>query len=92
MPKSLAELLGIKLDGIPSFAYGIGGKVKSIDSIVKILVHKGHESYTFTIPIKIIMDDYDFPILLGIEGFFDKFVITFDQKNEKVLLKRRTDR
>ena len=92
MPKSIAELLGINLEGNVGFAYGIGGKVKSIESKVKIMVKKGHERYDFSIPVKVILDDYDFPILLGREGFFDRFVITFDQENEKISLKRRTER
>ena len=92
IPKSIADLLGLNLEGEISFAYGIGGKVKSIESSMKILIQKGHERYSFNIPVKIILDDYDFPILLGRAGFFDKFVITFDQENERVLLKRRTEK
>ena len=38
IPKSIAELLGLNLEGEISFAYGIGGKVKSIESSMKILV------------------------------------------------------
>src|SRR3989344_3681097 len=41
----------------------------------------------FRIPVKVILSDYDFPVLLGRAGFFDKFVISFDQAKEKVLLK-----
>lgn len=92
VPKSIAELLGLKLEGEISVAYGIGGKVNSIESLVKISIQKGHERYSFSIPIKVILDDYNFPILLGRLGFFDKFVITFDQENEKVLLKRKTEK
>ena len=90
--KSIAELLGLKLEGDIGLAYGIGGKVKSIESSVKILVQKGHERYSFDMPVKVIIDDYDFPILLGRAGFFNRFVITFDQENERILLKRRTEK
>lgn len=90
IPKSIAELLGLNLDGKVTLAYGIGGKVKSVESSVKILIDKGHERYSFSLPVKIIMDEYNFPVLLGRLGFFDKFVITFDQENERVLLKKRT--
>ena len=92
IPKSIAELLGLSLEGDIEFAYGIGGKVKSIKSTMKILVQKGHERYSLNVPVKVILDDYDFPILLGRAGFFDKFVITFDQENERVMLKRRTEK
>jgi len=80
------------MEGDIGFAYGIGGKVKSIESRVKITVKEGHEKYDFSIPVKVILDNYDFPILLGRAGFFDRFVITFDQENEKISLKRRTER
>lgn len=92
IPKSIAEILGLNLEGEITFAYGIGGKVKSVESTVKILIQKGHEKYSFSIPVKVILDDYDFPILLGRAGFFDKFVITFDQENERISLKRRTEK
>ncbi|MBI2660623.1 hypothetical protein HYX07_05665 [Candidatus Woesearchaeota archaeon] len=92
IPKSIAEILGLNLEGEITFAYGIGGKVKSVESTVKILIQKGHEKYSFSIPVKVILDDYDFPILLGRAGFFDKFVITFDQENERISLKRRAEK
>ena len=90
VPKSIAELLGLDLKGQIDYAYGIGGKVKSIETSISISVQKGHEHYNFILPIKVVLDNYDFPILLGRAGFFDEFVITFDQENEKVLLKKRT--
>ena len=90
IPKSIGELLGVDLNGQVDYAYGIGGKVKSIETSVRISVQKGHEHYNFILPVKVILDDYNFPILLGRAGFFDEFVITFDQENEKVLLKRGT--
>ena len=64
IPKSIAELLGLNLEGNITFAYGIGGKVKSIESTMKVLVQKRHERYNFNVPVKIIIDDYDFPILI----------------------------
>lgn len=89
MPKDIAEILGLNLRGKVSFAYGIGGKARCVETKVTILIAKGHESYRFTIPMKVILDKYDFPILLGRAGFFDKFVITFDQQEKKVLLKKK---
>ena len=92
MPKSIAELLGLNLDGNITLAYGICGTAKCVESEARIIIQKGHERYEFSLPIKIIFDEYQFPILLGRKGFFDKFIITFDQKNEKVLIKKRTER
>src|SRR3989344_2625983 len=89
VPKSIAELLGLSLKRDITSAYGIGGKVKSIESNAKIVVQKGHERYVLDIPVKIILDEYHFPILLGRAGFFNKFLITFDEQNERVFLKRK---
>ena len=88
MSKDVAEIAGLDLSGDKTPAFGIGGKVDSIETKMKILIEKGHERYTLTIPVKVILGTYDFPILLGRTGFFDKFIVTFDQSKEKVSLKR----
>ncbi len=88
IPKDIAEILGLDISGETSPAFGIGGKTDAIDTTMNIIVERGHEKYSFRIPVKIIMGLYDFPVLLGRAGFFDKFVISFDQSNEKILLKR----
>ena len=87
MPKAIAEILGLDLNGKKTLAYGIGGQVESVETKVSMTVQKGHENYVFQIPIKIILGDYDFPVLLGRLGFFDKFIILFNQSKEKVYLK-----
>lgn len=91
IPQAVAEILGLEMHKEKAFAYGIGGKVESTETRVSITVEKGHEHYTFEIPVKIILGKYDFPILLGRAGFFDKFLITFNQTKEKVKLKKATD-
>lgn len=88
IPLDIAKLLGMDLSGEKTPTYGIGGKVDSVETRMNIKVEKGHERYSFQIPVKVILGDYDFPILLGREGFFDRFVISFDQGQEKVSLKR----
>jgi hypothetical protein len=92
IPRGVAEILGLDLSGEKTPAFGIGGKVDSVESTVNLTVEKGHEKYSFKIPVKVILGQYDFPILLGRAGFFDKFVISFDQSQEKVFLKRTTAR
>lgn len=52
---------------------------------------KLNKRYNFQIPVKVILKEDDFPILLGTAGFFNKFIITFNQKEEKILLKRVQD-
>lgn len=88
MPKDFAELLGIELKGKKEIAYGIGGTVESIDSKISVTIEKDHEKYDFLIPIKIILGKHDFPILLGRAGFFDEFIISFDQSKQKISLKK----
>ena len=88
VPKDIAELLGLDLSGKREPAYGIGGKVDSVESSLSIIIEKGHEHYSFDIPVKVILDSYEFPVLLGRAGFFDKFVVSFNQKAEKILLKK----
>lgn len=88
MPKELAELLGLDLTKPRDSAFGIGGEVESIETKAKIIIEKGHEKYSFQIPVKVILGNYDFPVLLGRIGFFDQFIISFDESKEKILLKR----
>ena len=88
IPKAIAEILGCDLSGKIGQAYGIGGKVESVETKVNLTIKKVHESYDFQIPVKVILGPYDFPILLGRSGFFEKFVVSFDQMQERVLLKR----
>lgn len=92
IPLAIAEILGLDLNEEKMPAYGIGGKVDSIETKINITVEKGHEHYTFQIPIKVILGNYDFPILLGRAGFFDKFIISFDQNQERISLKRVSER
>lgn len=92
IPLAVAEILGLDLGDKKTPAYGIGGKVDSIETNVSVTIEKGHEHYAFQMPVKVILGNYDFPILLGRAGFFDKFVISFNQSQEKVLLKRITER
>ena len=88
IPRALAEILDLDINGEHHYAYGLGGKVACTQTTMEITIEKGHEKYSFRIPVKVILENYDFPVLLGRSGFFDKFIISFDQKNERVLLKR----
>jgi len=89
IPKEVAELLGLDLNKNKEEARGIGGKVPAVQTNINIEIGKPHEIYNFNIPVKVIMSDVDeeIPILFGRVGFFDKFIITFNQKDEKIILK-----
>jgi len=88
IPKKLAELLGVNIEGERTLAFGIGGKVECIERKITINISRGHENYTFSIPIKVILGDYNFPLLLGRQGFFEEFIITLDQGLQKITLKK----
>ena len=88
MSKEMADILGLDLNKPIDYAFGIGGKVEAIETKMNLLIEKGHEHYSLTIPVKVILGNYDFPILLGRAGFFDEFIITFNQKEERIMLKR----
>jgi len=88
IPLALAEILGLDLSSEKTPSYGIGGKVDSIETKINIAIEKGHEKYVFQIPVKVILGSYDFPVLLGRAGFFDKFIISFDQTQERIALKK----
>ena len=91
IPKDVAEILGIPLDGKREEIGGIGGKVGAIESSVNVLVQGSHERYQFNMKVKVILDEHDskFPIILGRLGFFDKFDITFVERHRKVVLRKR---
>jgi len=88
MSKEMAESLGLNINQKQDVSFGIGGKVKSVNSTVAFLIMQGHERYKLIIPIKIILDDFSFPFLLGRKGFFNEFIITFDENKERVSLKK----
>lgn len=78
MSKEMAESLNLDLSDKKDTAFGIGGEVKSVNSFVKFLISQGHERYSISIPVKVILDDFSFPFLLGRKDFFNEFKITFD--------------
>jgi hypothetical protein len=89
VPIGLAEAIGLDLTAKKEKCVGIGGWVDSIPSKMDIGLGNEHEKYNFLIPVKVILDKYEFPILLGRNGFFDKFIISFDESEGKVTLKRK---
>ena len=91
--KSIAELMGIDLSGKEDESKGVGGAVKTIESKIKIEFSKGHEKYDFEMPVLVLCDDDELGmLLLGRRGFFDKFIVTFDEQNQKFKLKGKDGR
>jgi hypothetical protein len=93
LPKDVAELLGLDLSGKREEAKGIGGAVPAVQTTISLEIGRPHEIHQFNIPVKVILSEIEeeIPVLLGRAGFFDKFVITFDQKNEKIILKHNSN-
>ncbi|GAF80870.1 unnamed protein product, partial [marine sediment metagenome] len=49
------------------------------------------ENYSFSVPVAVIDDKEmgdEFPIIIGREGFFDNFTITFKETDKRVILKK----
>lgn len=90
--KDLAELLKLDLKKDVRKSFGIGGPVNSVESEVKLTIEKDHEKYSFKIPLLVILDEYSLPPLLGRNGFFNHFKISFDQENQKVILKKNQEK
>ncbi|MCX6651421.1 MAG: aspartyl protease family protein [Methanomassiliicoccales archaeon] len=89
IPKEMAEVLGLDLTGKKEKSYGIGGTVDSINSRVNLTVQKGHEHYTMTVDVKVILKgDLQLPPLLSRAGSFDEFEITFNDHKKKIILKK----
>jgi len=91
IPYELADLLGISFrDKEAHDTEGIGGRAKSVECHMTVIVEdkKGRESYTLNMPVNVMLDEKEMPILLGRRGFFEQFVITFDEVNQRILLKR----
>lgn len=89
IPKSVGELLNLDIKNKKiEKAFGIGGSVPAIETHLNLEIGKGHERYKLRIPVKVILDDSDFPPLIGRAEFFDYFDITFKQSEKKIFLKQ----
>lgn len=88
IPKDFAELIGVKIDGEPTIANGLGGEVKVVNSRMNLKIKGDHTTYQFDIPVQVILDESKIPVLLGRDGFFSYFRIEFDHDNERIRLIR----
>lgn len=88
----IAELIGLDTSGTRSISRGVAGMIESIEKKVTISFGRDHEMYKLTIPVKILFIDEkessSFVPLLGRDGFFSEFKISFDEANSKVTLKK----
>jgi len=89
LPMEVGEQLGLDLAKNRSPCSGIGGEVDTAENHVRVRISQGHENYTFEIPVKVVLDPKaSIPVLIGRDGFFEKFEITFDEKRARISFKR----
>jgi len=89
VPKDLAEILGLIEKGKELDTGGIGGSVKVKKSSLSFQIKNDHETHSLIIPALVLQDlNVDVPLLLGRNGFFDNFHVTFKQSSEKIVLKK----
>jgi len=88
MPIALAERLCKIPDGAMSPGFGIGGPVEAIETELSVTIGNESERHSIKIPIKILSTKSDFPFLLGRKGFFDEFVICFNQPEDSISLQK----
>ena len=88
IPRDVADLLNINMDGKKDKSIGIGGEVEVINTNMIVNIKKGHEDYSLNVPVQVILGDNKMPIILGRAVFFDEFSITFDQIHDRISLKK----
>jgi len=59
-----------------------------LPSKVTINVQHGHENYSISAEVRVMDVDDKFPVLIGRKDFFEKFEITFKEKEKWVILKK----
>lgn len=90
LSKEIAEYLEVSYVSDEEEIGGIGGNIKARRAKVQIRISKGNENYIFSINAYIPtqkMDDV-FPLLIGREGFFEQFKITFIEAEKRIHLKK----
>ena len=89
VPLDLAQFIGLSISGEQFNTKGIGGSVPVVSSKLSLVVEKGHESHVIDLPAIIMTTaDDDVPLILGRNGFFEHFHITFKQDSERITLKK----
>jgi hypothetical protein len=80
MPAAIAEVFGIERNNCPRRT-SMGVSMESIEGFVHHLTfHITHQADAFDAPVVFI--DTDVPVLLGREGFFDRYRIKFEQDHD----------
>ena len=85
----VAEKLHLDLSRKRIMSFGVSGSVESVVTEATVEISRGHEHFSFNIPVRVLFSksNYVAPTLIGRKGFFDKFRITFDEANQKIVIK-----
>lgn len=83
-----AGQLGLDITGPKIKCQGVTGNADAILSRATVTVREGPERHVITISIMVLQTDETMDLLLGQEGFFDNFKITFDKRDGKFSLKK----
>jgi len=89
IPKSLAEILGLKITGEKQPISGLG-QAEGAESSMEIEVSHGRESHRLAVPVMIIYSPegaVEPPVILGRSGFLDAFEITFNERQSRITMK-----
>jgi len=88
MPRSVAEILGLDLEGVEETQIAsASGFVKARRVQTEVSVNLPHGRKRLMLDFNVIMCDFEPPVILGRDGFFDNFVISFNEKEKKFTLK-----
>ena len=88
LPKGIADLINLKIHE-KSTSNGIEGEVPVDKGYASFRIKKERGYHTFNAKVEVLHTD-DIPVILGRQGFFDRFKITIDKKNKKVTLKEHS--
>lgn len=90
MPKDLALLLGLnEKDTETGTTAGIGGEIEVKKANFSFVIKNEHEKYDISLVTLVMQNtNLNVPPILGRNGFFEQFHITFKQNEEKIILKK----
>ncbi len=88
IPMEIASTLGIEFTGDNEIFGIVRSPVKAKEGKLSINFGKGNEIYEFQIPILVPLLEENVPIIIGREGFFNYFKITFNEAEKKIEFKK----
>ena len=90
IPRAIADIIGIKLNEKDKESIGgVGGNSFAYKVQLTCSLKLGHESNKIQIKAMVLDEENEeIPVLIGREGFFENFEITFREYEKKILIKK----